>query len=281
MSTCSLLVVLLLLSMVAPVLAEDPPVEPPTAPDWTISVDNHHPFLGDPVVIEVWSIYVGEYATLEFFEEGVRVQQMVVRTNTTREQIIIWETRLDMTPGAYRISLMHYGIEEANATVTLVYDPVDYALKSIRAHEEDMARLRERDGLAEEWATLALTQNDYERRWRIFGAIVDTLALIIIIYLGPQAWRKYVEGGIERGGEWWTKWGGVMTTHVDGTLNWSMGKETMMDTPQPREPKARESAWCEECQVLIHVTEWRDHPHDLKFAKVKGPVRPTRVVKEV
>ena len=94
MSCKRYLFVIVLVLLSTPGVAEDsndePPVEPtPLPPEWTIDVDNQFPFLGDPVIFTVESIYVREYVTLEVFRNGERVQQAYVRTNSTSPRKMI------------------------------------------------------------------------------------------------------------------------------------------------------------------------------------------------
>lgn|GEM_PF-6291667 len=276
------LLTLALVATTGTVAAAEQPEDPPP-PEWAIDVDNRYPYLGDLVVIEVQSVYIGEYANIEITRQGVRVHQLYVRTNSTRGTEATWQTRLDMPAGWYRIALEHYGEPKAYVDVQLVYDPLDFALKTLQLHEQEMQELRDRDGLAEEWAQLALRQNDYETRWRIFGAVVNTLALIVIFYLGPEAWRKHIGKGVAKGKRGLE----ALLKHPDGTNVYSYGKEQMERTPPPREPAQGLSAWCGTCDRLVHVTEWRDHPHPLLHTAGEdlgsrgGPrVRPLRVVKK-
>ena len=259
--------VLVLMALLAgPAIADEG--EPPEVvlPDWTLSVDSDHPFLGDVVIIWVDSLYVGEYATLEVFHKGMRIQQMVVRTNITREDLLIWETRLDMDAGTYRVSLIHYGLPRANVTVTLVYDPVDFALKTNILQDKQMWELMEDDQLAREWAKLALRQNDYFKRWMMTSVAINLLAMFIILYLLPDAWTKFLRGRIKAGELNWRRW----LFRPDGDQQHTMGKESMFKMPRPRTPEAGLSALCETCDRLIHRTEWGSHPHELVYAAEDG-----------
>ncbi len=227
-------------------------------PAWDMEIDNRRPFVGDLVVIRVSSLYANEDAHIEVKHNGSVVRNIWVRTGFNKSVNVKWQTTLEATPGTYRLCLIYLGVEEVFRNIILVFDPLDYAMKSIARLEREIIRLDYSDDRTEGWALLALRRIDYYLyRWVAAGLIVNVLAIGTLFYLGPIAYRKYVLNAARKGLRGAIDW----EPNVDGHLIGQMGKETMRRTKAKMVPEPGYSRWCEKCQVLVHKAEWDQHDH--------------------
>ena len=254
-------------------------------PSWDMEVENRRPFLGDLVFIQVSSLYANEDAHIEVSFNGTVVRNIWVRTAYNKSITIKWQTSLDTEPGNYKLTLIYLGVREVTRTVTLVFDPLDYAMKSIARLEREVIRLDAADDRTEGWALLAIRRVDYYLfRWVAAGFVVNVLSILTLLYLGPTAYRKFVLNAARKGLRSAADWG----PNVDGHLLGQLGKETMTRTKAIKVPEPGVSKWCETCNVLVHKAEFHLHEHKEvetseweEFGRKAAPrkVRPLRVVK--
>lgn len=250
---------------------------------WSIKVDNPTPNLGDPVIIHVVSRYPNEDAHIEVVFDKVVVRNIWLRSNALNVANVTWQTELDSEPGLYTLRVVHMNKVVAKLVVELVYDPLDYALKRIVEQEMEIQRLQEEVDRTEGWIQLAMDRIDYYLyRWVLAGMVVNVLAIITLVYLGPEAFRQWVLNAARKG----RKGAEAFARKVDGYLLDNMGKETMGRSDVRRTPVPGQSKWCPRCEELVHRAEWRLHEgHDLGVVRVARVARarkvtvPRRVVK--
>lgn len=236
-------------------------------PAWDMEIDNRRPFLGDLVLIRISSLYANEDAHIEVKFNGTTVRNIWVRTTFAKRVNVEWQTSLDAEPGEYKLCLIYLGVHEVNRTIILVYDPLDFAMKSIARLEREVYRLDQADDRTEGWSLLALRRVEYYLyRWVAAGMVINILSIITLMYLGPTAYRKYVFNAARRGIRGAKDWGPT----VDGHLVGQMGKEAMMTTKPRIIPEPGLSFWCPTCKVLVHSAEAEQHDHK-KVVEVKAP----------
>jgi len=247
---------LALLALLVVVAAAAVAAGAPQEKDWTIDVDNDRPFLGDGVIVLVESVYPNEQANVELRREGRVMMNLWVETDDDRAGEVLLQTGLHWDPGEYELVIEWLNRPYDNATFVLVYDPLDFALKNIVALQEEVDRLHEEDDKLTYKNDLNKARFEYYIwRWWVARLFLDVFVIVVLFYLVPPAWRKYIGRLRVREG----RRGPEQTP--GGTIMYDAGKETMEDTPAPEGEWKR--AWCPKCRTEFTKDELGKHEgHD-------------------
>lgn len=247
-----LLFALLLLAALAPAW--------PAAPtDWTLTVNDSGPYVGDEVVFTVSTTFpiYRDYVLLEIRDPlGQVMDTEVMQLDGRGRASVSWESPLQSDPGNYEVTAWFRNSIVANLSLDMVFDEMDYLIKRVALQDKQLGKQELYNRQTRAVSNAAYNRADYYiLRIGVFTFVLDMVMLLLVLRIGLVSAGEALKSKGDPASGFKIFWRRAFSPQVGGNFMNFEGHEDMIQSI----PEHARGSYCSRCRVWVHEGEAHEH----------------------